>query len=266
MEQLIKNVLAELGYNSVALPRSDIQPLELLSRENGHLSPLNSPLELLFEADAAPLPLPAPGTPDIIGRKTFEFGLKAGFSFLDGLFRKIGLDGSKLQAQADGGHSYKVAFSFEEIAEEKVGLLDLDNFLTGAIPREKEFRTYMERLKKSELYVITSVLASSTFFLKIEDANGRSLDLETTLQGAAEAKVAVNRSKNNGFSIFREEGPPLVFAFKAVQILYDKARWFEFWKAGEARFRIKNQEGLTLKGISDFPVRLLEPDAFIVEI
>lgn len=266
MEQLVKNVLASQGYNMVALPRADIEPLLLLSRENSHLSSLDSPLGLLFEPDMAPLPLPATDTADITGQKTFEFGLKAGFHFLDGIFRNIGLNSSKLRVKADGEQSYKVAFSFEQVTERKVGLLDLDNFLTGAIPLEKEFRTYAVRLKKSELYVITSVLGSTAFFLRVEDANGQSLDLDTTLQGAAEANVAINRSKNNGFTISHQDGPPLIFAFKAVQVLYDKARWFEFWKPREAGFRIRNQEGVVLKGAADFPVRPLEPGISPLEI
>ncbi len=266
MEQLIKNILAEQGYNLVALPRADIKPLLLLSRENGHLSSLDSPLGLLFEADMAPLPLPATDPPNIESQKTFRFGLEAGFSFLDSIFKSIGLKSSKLEARAKGGKFYKVAFSFQNIEEEKVGLLDLDNFLTGAIPLEKEFGTYTERLKKSELYVITSVLKSNSFFLKVEDANSQSVDLDTTIQGAAEANVAIKREKNNGFTISQEKGKPLVFAFKAVQVLYDKAHWFEFWKPKEAKFTIKNQEGVVLKGIADFPVRLLKPNSEPLEI
>lgn len=254
MKELIKNFLAEHGYNMVALPRADIAPLMLLCMEGDHLESLESSLSLLFEQDVAPLPLPSTPTAPLVGQATLNFELKTGLDFLSGIFQKLKLDDSKLKLDANSNRAYHVSFSFEKVNEEKVGLLDLDNFLTGAIPLDKEFRTYMNRLKKSELFVITSTLRSGSFKIQIEDSNGQELALDVALQETGEISATINRHKQSGFSIESPEGVELVFGFKAVQILFDKGKWFDFWKPKEARFRIRSQEGVVLRGEEEFQV------------
>jgi len=257
MSQLIKNLLADQGYNIIALPKEGIQPLLLLSKEGDHLSSLESPMEAFFEADMAPLPSFNTATAPISGKKMLEFDLKTNFGFLSSLFQKFGLDDSQLKVRASAAHTYKVNFAFEQVKEDKVGLLDLDNFLTGAIPLEKDFRTYAERLRRSELYVVTAVLKSAAFSIDVTDETGHQLALDAMFQNVAGGKLSIDRNKNNGFTIAHHAGPELAFAFKAAQILYDKAAWFEFWKPKEARFRIKDQQGLVLRGEEDFPIQLL---------
>lgn len=259
MSQLIKNLLADQGYNMIALPRTGIHPLLLLCREGNHLSSLDSPLEAFFEADRAPLPSSNTKTAPFSGQKMLKFDLKSNLNFLSGLFQQFHLNDSKLKAEAGSGRTYTVDFAFEQVKEDKVGLLDLDNYLTGAIPLEQEFRTYAERLRKSELYVVTSVLKSAAFSIEIQDETGRHLDLDARIEDAAGGKLSIDRNKNNGFTIAHRDGPELAFAFKAVQILYEKAAWFEFWKPKDVRFRIKDQQGPVLRGAADFPVQLLPP-------
>lgn len=257
MSQLIKNLLADQGYNMIALPRAGIQPLLLLSEEGNSLVSLDSPLEAFFAADMAPIPSFNTITAPFSGQKMLKFELKSNLNFLSGLFQQFKMDDSQLKAGAGSDHSYTVDFAFEQVKEDKVGLLDLDNFLTGAVPLEKEFRTYAERLRKSQLYIVTSLLKSAAFSIEVKDETGRQLDLDLGMQDAAAGKLTIDRNKNNGFTIAHRNGPELAFAFKAAQILYDKAAWFEFWKTKEARFRIKDQQGLVLRGESDFPVQLL---------
>lgn len=259
MSQLLKNLLADQGYNMIALPRAGIQPLLLLCRDGDHLTSLDSPLDAFFEADIKPLPFFDTKTAPFSGQKMLKFDLKSNLNFLGGLFRQFQMDDSKLKAEAGSGHAYTVDFAFEQVKEDKVGLLDLDNYLTGAIPLEQEFRTYAERLRKSELFVVTSVLKSGAFSIEIQDETGRHLDLDARIEEAASGKLHIDRNKNNGFTISNQGGPELAFAFKAAQILYDKASWFEFWKPKEARFRIKDQQGPVLRGAADFPVQLLPP-------
>ncbi len=257
MASIIQNLLADQGYNIIAHPKADINPLDLLSKERDHLSPLESPLEMLFKADMAPEPSKKSEAAPLSGQKAMEFDLKSNLSFLSGLFQTIGLTDSDLHAKANASNNFKVDFSFDQITEEKVNLLDLDNYLTGAIPLEGEFRTYQERLQRSELYVVTAVLKSTHFSIVVTDETGREVALDTSIKSIAEGKISLDRHRNNGFTIVNQNGPALAFAYKAAQILYDKASWYQFWKPAEAKFRIKNQQGLILKGEEDFPVQPL---------
>ena len=49
MAKILKNLLAEYGYNLVALPRAGIEPLLLLYTNGGDVSSLDSDLFTLFE-------------------------------------------------------------------------------------------------------------------------------------------------------------------------------------------------------------------------
>lgn len=264
MIPIIKNVYQDLGYNLVALPKTSITPLNLLCKEGDHLSSLECPLEVLFEPDMAPIPSYNTVVADFAGQKIFEFDLRANIGFLNGIFQRFNLDDSNVQLKADSSRKYKVEFSFDQVREDKVSSLDLDNYITGAIPLEKEFRTYIKHLYGSDLFVITSVLKSNTFSINITDESDRKLELDAELKGLNDSNVRISRTKNDGFTISRQNGPELVFAFKAVQILYDKPSLFNFWDRKKAKPRIKNQEGLVLRGEADFPVQLLKPSEFII--
>ena len=152
------NFLAPYGYNLVVLPRTDLVPLTLLCQEGDHLESLHGTLDLLFEPDLAPLPLPVASIADVEGQKKMAYEFKTGLSFLDELLQRLGLSKGVVKVEAGGSSSLQVSFAFQEVSEKKIGLLDLDNFLSGAIPREGDFRTYAERLINSELFVITSTL------------------------------------------------------------------------------------------------------------
>ena len=270
MANFIRNLLTQRGYSIVALPKTGIHPLQLLSDEDSHLSSLEADIELLFEPGKVPKVSPNTKVAPISGRKALEFKLSAGMDFLKGIFKALRLNSAKLEAKANASRDYKVEFSYENVKEDKVSNLALDQFLSAATAIEGKFRTYEERLKNSELYVITSVLKSNSFSIKITDANGQGVDLNTALQGMVEANVKIDRNHSDGYTITHKGEALLIFAFKAVQIYYDKAQWWEFWKSDEASFRIREEEGLVLKADEvtdeDVPVNELYTGDDLVEV
>lgn len=250
----LNNFLLDLGYNIISLPKSDIVPLTLLIKEGDHLSSLDCPLEALFKPSTTPKPLKEANISDISGQKTHAFDLKSNVGLLSGLFTTLGLNNSDLKAKAAANNNLKLNFSFENVMEEKIDQLNLDNFLTTAKPLENEFRTYEARLKRSELYVITHVLKSSKLNIELTDDMGRSFDFNASADQLGAGNFNIVRNRNNGYTITQDSGPALAFAFKAVQILYNKRAWFEFWKPEEAGFSINNRISMVFKGKEDFQV------------
>ncbi len=251
----MQNYLASLGYDLIALPKASIAPLQLFTLEGDHFSLLDEQtIDLLFEADLAPNLSPSRRTADISGKKGFSTDLKTNLGAMSALFKIFGLNDSDLKLKADRNTNLQIEFTYENVTEELVWHTNLDNFLTGAIPLENEFRTYEERLKRSELGVITHVLRSNKFSIRLTDDRGTDVHLDAAVEPFAAAKIALERNRNNGFTVEHQGDEALAFAYKGVQILYDKAAWWQFWKATEANFRIKNQQGHTLRGPEDFPV------------
>lgn len=262
----MKNFLKEAGYSVIAHPRAGIHPLDLLSKEGDHLEAVESPLGVLFEPDVAPAPPVQNTASSISGSRVLEIDLKSNFSLLSGLFQKFGAAGGKVNLKAGISSGVKARFSFEKVFEEKISLPDLDNFLTGAIPLEGEFRTYQKRLQNSELYVITHVLKSSAFSIQFTDEVDRGVDVNAVLETTGEAGLSFGNRKDNRLTLESEGDIPLAFAFKAVQVLYDKAVWWDLWKTHEAGFRIKNVQGPTLLGEEDFPAQPLPPSDLPIDL
>lgn len=266
MIPFIKNLLGEYGYEIVALPKADIRPLLLLCKEGEQLTSLDSDVELLFEEDTAAIPFPTTAVSDISGQNTLTFDFGSGIELLQNLFKALQVDSSELKMNIAANQGLEITCSYENVKEDKVSFLTLDNYISGAIPLEKEFKSTMEKLKKSELYIITAVLKSNRFSIKAGNATSNNADFTASLEKLASVNAKVNRVKDNVYSISTDGETDMVFAYKAVQILYEKAKWFEFWKPQEANFRIKNQKGMVLRGMESFPVRLLKTSNSISDI
>ena len=265
MNRYLKNELAKQGYNTIALPKEDIHPLLLLYREKGYLKSLGAPLQVLFEPDEAPLVLPQTGVANLQGNDAFEFDAGLGLDFLSAVFKLMKLNQSTLQANLGGNRAVGLSFKFEDVREEKVGELDLDNFLSGAIPLEGEFRTFGEKLKDSELYVITEVLRSNGFTIQLAKGGNGGFNLGTAVEKLAEGNTKIKRNSAESLTISQEDAD-LAFAFKAVKILYDQKAWWQFWKKKDAGFRIRNQEGQVMRSVEDFPVDYLKAEEVAVDI
>ncbi|MEZ4884528.1 MAG: hypothetical protein R3E32_07380 [Chitinophagales bacterium] len=265
MNNTIQNLLKSKGYGLVAYPKAQIKPLDLHIKADHHYESLDSSLVLLFEPDEAPRPRVNEEAASISGQEMFKMEASAGINFLEGIFQKLKLSDTKILFHAAANKNLQLVYQFNNVLEDKVEHLDLDNYLSGAIPLENEFRTYMKKLKNSELYVLTAVLKSNSMTIHLEDNNGQQVQLEGAFSELAKANVHFKRDKQFGYTLQSPEGIPLVFAYKAVQILYNQKKWFEFWKSEDAHFTINNQTGPVIRGMDDFPVKDLEAGDELVE-
>jgi hypothetical protein len=255
---ILQDYFKEKGYNVVALPKSNIRPLGLLALENGNLSDLGSRVDVLFEEDSSPLPAVAKNVaiPDLQGQTVVSFRLSAGIGLLNGLLGSLGL--GKAAANAKLSDSDKILFSFDGAAEDGIkGFLDLDNFISGAVPQVERFKTYSEKLKNSELYIITSVLKCNNFSIQVINKDSQDITTGIEIKEAASAHGELKRSKDSKILVSHTGKESLVFAFKAVQIIYDAPKWFQFWDKKQAQFKIKAQTGMVLK-FENFPVKELD--------
>ena len=266
MARVLRNLLSDYGYNLVALPKEDIAPLLLLYKNNDGVSSAESSLQKLFKVADAPPPqlIRDKAVININGAANITYDAEGGINLLDWLLQKLKM--GKLSAKLKLDASNKVNISYENVKEDKVDLLDLDNFISGSSPDTSHFNTFREKLENSELYVVTAVLKSNTFSIAIENENDQQMDVEATLKGIVDANVNVSHNKNNAITLQQDNADQLVFAFKAQRIIYDKKEWWQFSKKEEANFRIKDQQGVILKGEDDYPTDPLKEGETLIDI
>lgn len=264
MSRIIKNHLADSGYEIIALPKADIAPLQLLTQQGKSLSRYGESLLLLFEPDGAGLPLRHTEAADIKGGEQFCTDVSTGLELLAGLFKALKLDESKLGASFNHLSGLEFSFSYEGIVEEYVSPMNLDNFISGAIPKKEGFETALERLRNSELYIITSVLKSDSMQLSLSSSKATEAELNAAIEQLVELNPNLDRLGSKKIAISATKEQPLAFAFKAVRVIYDKPSWFKFWDRKNAKFRVKNQQGMVMKGIEDFPLDVLKTEEGLV--
>ena len=245
------NLLKDRGYDTIALPRTSIAPLQLLAKEGKSLSAIGATIDLLFEPDEEPLMLPTEDAVSFGGSRMFTFEAGVGVDFLSAIFDYFKLKDSELKAGISGNREVLIHGAFSQVSIEAAGLLDLDHFLTGAIPRAKEFRTFGDKLMNSELYVITEVLKSSSFTIEVLQEGGGGLEIIAALAKIAEGEINLNRVNEKQFSMTNDTGEALAFGFKAHRIHYDKTAWWQFWKEEDAGFTLQKEKGMVFRGDQD---------------
>lgn len=267
MAKILNNFLSNYGYNLVALPKEDITPLMLLYKNGKSVSALESTVDKLFVVADAPLPvvIKKKVVNNIDGSASVVFDAEAGISMLDWLLQKLKM--GRLNATTEIDATHKVKISYQNIREDKVSLLELDSFISGSDPIQGRFNTFREKLEDGELYVINNVLKSNSFSVVVEDLAGAKVDIEANIKGVVDARVDVSRNKNNELTLTHTEADTyLVFAIKAQQIIYDHKEWWQFFKKKEAKFRIKDQQGVVLRGEDKFPTIALQMGEITVDI
>ena len=267
MAKVLKNLLSDYGYNLVALPKEDIAPLMLLYKNNNSVSAVESTVDKLFAIADTPLPMITKDktVTSIDGGASVIFDAEGGVSMLDWLLTTLKMGKFSAKAKIDASH--KVKITYENVKEDKVDLLALDSFISGSDPVQGKFNAFKEKLENSELYVINSVLKSNSFSIAVEDSTGTKVDMEATVKGIIDANVDISRNKNNDITLKNTNADTyIVFAFKAQKILYDQKKWWQFFKKDEAKFRIKDEQGVVLRGIEKIKSNALEMEDVEVDI
>jgi hypothetical protein len=114
--------------------------------------------------------------------------------------------------------------------------------------------------------VISSVLKSASFSLAVKNENGQSIDVTADVKGIVNANVSVDRKKDNALTLSYKGAKPLVFAFKAQQIIYEKTSWWNVFSVDEAKFHIKEAGEIVFKGGDDIPTVPLQGGNTLLDI
>lgn len=214
--------LKSYGYNVVRLPKADIQPLQVLSRQGRNLGRLGDLADIMLPGEAIALPEIRQDVraANISGQKTSNFNIGIGLNILGTIIGAIGGSSLGLDLAYKGGRT--IQFEFQDVYEDSIKVTALDKFLADA-DIDPYSRHVANLLEADELYIINSSIKSTKFTVEAYKKDGAALELKIpVIQEIVGGEVKVSGDAETTSQLTYESPEPLVFGFQAVQLFYDQ--------------------------------------------
>lgn len=214
--------LKSYGYNVVRLPKADIQPLQLLSRQGRNLGRLGDLADIMLPGEEIALPEIRQNVraANISGQKTSNMSIGIGLNILGTIIGAIGGTSLGLDLAYKGGRT--VQFEFQDVYEDSIKVTLLDKFLADA-DIDPHSRHVASLLEADALYIINSCIKSTRFTVEAYKKDGAGLELKIpVIQEIVGGEVNVSGEAETTSRVTYESPVPLVFGFQAVQLFYDQ--------------------------------------------
>jgi uncharacterized protein (UPF0297 family) len=220
--------LKSYGYNVVRLPRANLKPLEVLSRQGKNLGRLGDLTDVMNPGGNVTFPAISLDnrSSNISGQRTSDMSIGLGLNILGTIIGAIG--GSTLGLDAKYKQAKTVQFEFQDVYEDNIKITELDKFLSDS--DINPFSQHVGRLLEAdELYITNSMIKSAKFTVEAKKSDGLSLDLSIPeIQQLVGGKVTVSGNADVTSKVTYESPVPLVFGFQAVQLYYDQGVYTAF--------------------------------------
>lgn len=225
--------LKSIGYNVVQLPRIDMRPTHLLMANGKKLQRLGE-LTSVFTHDPSDPPPPKMSSdrqgPSIAITKSAAMEAGVGLNILGGLISALG--GSTLGLNLAYAKAKKVEMEYSGTLENNVEVALLDQFLAGASINQFS-RAAKQMLEKDKVYVVTSTLKAATLTVSATDSNKNSLGIDVpVLSNAIGGNLKVSSSGEGSSKLTFKGDVPLVFAFQAIQLIFEDGIYTTFKPTG----------------------------------
>lgn len=220
--------LKDHGYCAVRVPKADVRPLQLLSRQGHLLERMGDLGTVLVAGNGVRLPtvhsdLPAPS---LSRQRTGDLSYGLGLSILGDVIAAMG--GSKIGLDAKYERAHRLVFEFTDVLEDRVDLAELDQYLAGA-DISPFSRHVADMLEADELYVITSTIKSRLVTVGAVNQAGVDLPvLPPMIQALVGSGITVSGHDGHAHGLTYQGPVPLVFGFQAVRLIYDNGRYSAF--------------------------------------
>jgi hypothetical protein len=212
------------GFVPVRIPRADLQPLRVLAREGSLLRDIGN-VKTLFEQASIPLPNITVGTPtaNIAGLRTGTIKLGLGINILGSIIAAMG--GSTIGLGIKYERATAVQFEFVDVLQDSLDELALDQFLSAA-DVSSAAKNAVELLEADELYITTSTIKSSKIGVTAIASTGTAIGISAdAVSGVVGGKVKVSAAGQSSERLTYEAQIPLIFAIRAVQLIYDQGQY-----------------------------------------
>lgn len=253
----LADLLKSYGYNLVALPKPDIEPLQILEKNGRSLSRAGHIKDLFKRGDTL-LPRSKRNIPivkELQNKKSSGINAKIGVNILANFLKPMGDEQAVENAEKDNTLNTvfsdvdEFVFSYENVVSDTIEIIKLDQYIHDSELNEKA-RNFVEKLKDGKLYVITATLKSNAFSTEFVAKNQAGVEIGLPdIKKVVGGSVNVSKDSSQSNKIVYQGEKTLIFGFKAVRLLYDDKK---------DMYKIKSADGIVLRGEEDYPVEKLD--------
>jgi len=220
--------LKSFGYNVVRVPKADISPLQIITKNGSTFESLGQLSTILVAGANINFPVIKLNevTSSISGQRTNDLSIDVGIAILGNIVGTMG--GSKIGLQNQYGAARTIVFEFEDVLTDSVEVAALDQYLTDA--DVNQFSTHIKALMEAgNIYIITAVIKSHKINVAAtaKDKNSLSIDMPV-IKEVVGGNVKIESSDDNSSKVTFSGNTPLVFGFKAVKLSYEKGIYTAF--------------------------------------
>ncbi len=216
------NMLKDIGYLPLRLPRADVAPLQLLNLEGKNLSLLGD-LDDAMDTGSVPLP---PIKADITtagqiqGTRSETVKLSLGLDILGNLLGA--LTGSKLDVSAGFNKAATLTFEVGDVTVSCVSIIVLDKYLNTA-RIDSAAKQIQELMQEGQCAVTTAVARSKKYVVCAQDENGVDIKVDVpVIKGIASGNVGVSTTGKDNIKVVFEGTSPVTFGVQAAQLRFDE--------------------------------------------
>jgi hypothetical protein len=215
--------LNRYGYNVVTLPRTGLDPLLVLGRDQT-LTPLGQLATVWKTTGPPPLPTAPQRAANVEGQKTDKLDLSLGLKMLANALAAFGATTPSLEFAYE--RARKVQFTLTNVWS-----VGIDPFTVGEYLASGDLNLSNPVVARflngdSTAYIVTEVLKSNSVAVTASDSDGMAIGVDVpAISNAVGAKIAVSIGSDQQGAV-TYTGPELVtFGFKALEIAYSFGRW-----------------------------------------
>src|SRR5271168_2245921 len=248
--------LNKLGYNVVKLPRTGIEPMDVIGRDTT-MQWLGTIDTIWTSAVPKPLPSPPKAATAVNGQRTDALDLSVGLGILANTLAAFGASAPSLDVAYKSAHA--VQFSFGDVTVTSVA-----PFVAGSYLAKGDLDTANPAVTnyfngKATAYLIVEVLKSNSITVTATDSHGVAVGVDLpAIQGVVDAKISVKPSNASNTSITFSGPDAVTFGFAVQQIARDGNAWTLHGAApsGDIAFGISGV-GPAIGAASDAPTPII---------
>jgi hypothetical protein len=216
--------LNKYGYNVVKLPRTGIEPMDIVGRDETTLN-LGNIGKIWTSTVPQPEPGPARPTAAVNGMKTDALDVSFGLDILANALAAFGATVPSLKAAYQSAHT--VNFAYTNVTTTSVSPFDAGAYLaSGTLQTANPQVTNYFFNENAQAYLILDVLKSASITITATDSNGTSVGVDVpAIQAVVGANVTVKSSNASNSEITFTGPAPLTFGFSVQQIARVGDKW-----------------------------------------
>ncbi len=218
-------LLAKYGYNVVRLPRTGIEPLDVIGSDRAGVEALGR-LPTIWDT---PAKVPAVEDGNVAGEiktvTTAELKLSVGLRVLEDILSGLGASVPRVDFAYTGQRSLKFTFGNIRIAK-------VEPFAVGEYLKAGDLHTANPWVGRyfldddADALVLTEVLKSDAVSVTADSSGGTTAGVDVkAIQNVVGGEVKVGVSGSNQSEVTYTGPRHLTFGFKAYRLVYDSGRW-----------------------------------------